>query len=45
MQAVHTIEAIATKLQTPSLHRSFLAAEPVVALYQTLGQRPPLALP
>ena len=41
MQAAHTIEAIADKLQTPSLRRSFLAAEPVVDLYRTLGHRPP----
>ena len=39
--AAHTIEAIADKLQTPSLRRSFLAAEPVVDLYRTLGHRPP----
>jgi class 3 adenylate cyclase/tetratricopeptide (TPR) repeat protein len=43
-QATQVIEAIATKLQTPSLRRSFLAAEPVVDLYRTLGHRPPLPL-
>jgi len=41
MQAAHTIEAIAAKLQTPRLRRSFLAAEPVVDLYRTLGHHPP----
>ncbi|MGH8060135.1 MAG: tetratricopeptide repeat protein, partial [Candidatus Entotheonellia bacterium] len=45
IQAAHTIEAIADKLQLPSLRRSFLAAEPVVDLYRTLGQRPPPAMP
>jgi class 3 adenylate cyclase/tetratricopeptide (TPR) repeat protein len=45
IQAAHTIEAIADKLQTPSLGRSFLAAEPVVDIYRTLGQRPPPAMP
>jgi tetratricopeptide (TPR) repeat protein len=44
VQATHTIEAIADKLQTPRLRRSFLAAEPVVDLYRTLGQRPPPAM-
>jgi tetratricopeptide (TPR) repeat protein len=43
--AAHTIEAIADKLQTPSLRRSFLTAEPVVDIYRTLGQRPPPAMP
>ena len=45
IQATHTIEAMADKLQTPSLRRSFLSAEPVVDLYRTLGQRPPLITP
>jgi hypothetical protein len=45
IQAIHTIEAIADKLTTPRLRRSFLAAEPVVDLYRTLGQRPPPAMP
>jgi hypothetical protein len=40
-QAAQTIEALADKLQTPRLRRSFLAAEPVVDIYRTLGQRPP----
>jgi hypothetical protein len=44
IQAAHTIEAIADKLQMPSLRRSFLAAEPVVDIYRTLGQRPPPAI-
>ena len=44
IQATHTIEAIADKLQTPSLRRSFLAAEPVVDIYRTLGHRPPPTL-
>jgi len=44
-QAAHTIEAIAEQLQTPSLRRSFLTAEPVVDIYRTLGQHPPLATP
>ncbi len=41
IQAARTLEAIADKLQTPRLRRSFLAAEPVVNVYQTLGHRPP----
>ena len=41
LRATHTIEAIAATLQTLSLRRSFLAAEPVVDLYRTLGHRPP----
>jgi class 3 adenylate cyclase/tetratricopeptide (TPR) repeat protein len=45
IQAVHTIQAIADKLQTPNLRRSFLAAEPVVDIYRILGQRPPPAMP
>ena len=45
LQAAQTIEAIAATLQTPSLRRSFLAAEPVVDLYRTLGHRPPPAMP
>ena len=44
-QATHTIEAIADKLMTPGLRRSFLTAEPIVDLYRTLGQRPPPAVP
>jgi tetratricopeptide (TPR) repeat protein len=44
IQATHMIEAVADKLQTPSLRRSFLAAEPVVDIYRTLGQRPPPAI-
>jgi class 3 adenylate cyclase/tetratricopeptide (TPR) repeat protein len=45
IQAIQTIEAIADKLMTPGLRRSFLTAEPVVDLYRTLGQRPPPAMP
>jgi tetratricopeptide (TPR) repeat protein len=45
IQATQTIEAIAAKLTTPGLRRSFLTAEPVVDLYRTLGQRPPPAMP
>ncbi|MBI3796070.1 MAG: AAA family ATPase [Deltaproteobacteria bacterium] len=41
-QAVKVIEAIAEKLRTPHLHRSFLGAEPVLEVYRALGQRPPL---
>jgi class 3 adenylate cyclase/tetratricopeptide (TPR) repeat protein len=41
LQAIQTIEAIANKLKTPSLRRSFLAAEPVGDIYRTLGRRPP----
>ncbi len=44
LQATHTIEAIADKLSTPGLRRSFLAAEPVMDIYRTLGQRPPPAI-
>ncbi len=40
-EAARTIEAIAGKLRTPSLHRSFLSAEPVLEIYRTLGRRPP----
>jgi hypothetical protein len=40
-EAARIIEAIASKLRTPSLHRSFLSAEPVLEIYQTLGRRPP----
>jgi len=39
--AAHTIESIASKLMTPRLRRSFLAAEPVARLFQTLGRTPP----
>ena len=35
------VEAIAAKLVTPRLRRSFLAAEPVVRVFQTLGRRAP----
>jgi tetratricopeptide (TPR) repeat protein len=45
MQAAQRIEALADQLQTPSLERGFLGAEPVVDVYRTLGQRPPLAMP
>jgi hypothetical protein len=38
--AAQTIEAIASKLTTPSLRRSFLGAEPVLDVYRTLGRRP-----
>ncbi|MBI3304223.1 MAG: AAA family ATPase [Deltaproteobacteria bacterium] len=41
-QAVKVIEAIAEKLRTPSLRRSFLSAEPVLEVYRALGHRPPL---
>jgi tetratricopeptide (TPR) repeat protein len=43
-QAIHAIEAIADKLRTQSLRRSFLTAEAVVDLYRTVGYRPPLAM-
>jgi hypothetical protein len=39
--AVDTIEAIAAKLATPRLRRSFLTAGPVVDVYRALGHRPP----
>jgi len=45
MQAAQTIEALADKLQTSSLRRSFLAAEAVADIYRTLGHRPPPAMP
>jgi len=41
IQAARTIEVIAEKLKTPGLHRSFLSAEPVLAVYRTLERRPP----
>ena len=44
-QATQTIEAIATNLQTPRLHQSFLSAAPVMEIYQMLGQCPPTAMP
>ena len=39
--AAETIELIATKLVTPHLRRSFLAAEPVARVFQTLGRTAP----
>jgi ATP/maltotriose-dependent transcriptional regulator MalT len=41
LQATDMIEAIASKLTTPRLQRSFLGAAPVVEVYRTLGRRPP----
>jgi class 3 adenylate cyclase/tetratricopeptide (TPR) repeat protein len=41
LQATDMIEAIASKLTTPRLQRSFLGATPVVEVYRTLGRRPP----
>jgi class 3 adenylate cyclase/tetratricopeptide (TPR) repeat protein len=43
VQAAETIETIAGKLTTPALHRSFLSAGPVTAVYRSLGRRPPQA--
>jgi tetratricopeptide (TPR) repeat protein len=40
-QATQTIEAIATNLQAPRLHHSFLSAPPVLDIYAALGHRPP----
>ncbi|HEU4369004.1 MAG TPA: adenylate/guanylate cyclase domain-containing protein [Methylomirabilota bacterium] len=42
-QAARTIEAVAAKLTTPGLRRSFLGAAPVVDIFQKLGRRPPAA--
>jgi class 3 adenylate cyclase/tetratricopeptide (TPR) repeat protein len=39
--AAQTIESIAAKLVTPQLRRSFLGAEPVADVFQTLGRTPP----
>src|SRR6266849_4071404 len=39
--AADTIESIATKLVTPQLRRSFLVAERVADVFQTLGRTPP----
>ena len=39
--AAQMIEAIARKLTTPSLRRSFLGAEPVIEVHRALGRRPP----
>ena len=39
--AADTIESIAAKLVTPQLRRSFLAAERVVGVFQTLGRTAP----
>jgi tetratricopeptide (TPR) repeat protein len=44
-RATQTIEAIAAHLRTPPLRHSFLQAAPVVAVYDALGHRPPLATP
>jgi hypothetical protein len=40
--AARTIEAIAQKLTTPGLRRSFLSAAPVLEVFQLLHQPPPL---
>ena len=40
-QAAQTVDAIAGKLTTPGLRRSFLTAESIVEIYRTLGRRPP----
>ncbi len=45
VEAAQTIEAIADKLRTPDLRRSFLGGEPVLEVYRTLGRRPPPATP
>jgi class 3 adenylate cyclase/tetratricopeptide (TPR) repeat protein len=39
--AAHTIESIVAKLVTPQLRRSFLAAESVADVFQTLGRTAP----
>src|SRR5207245_5087181 len=39
--AAQTIELIATKLVTPPLRRSFLAAGPVAHVFRALGRTPP----
>jgi len=44
-EAAGAIEAIAAKLTTPRLRRSFLGAEPVLEVYRRLGRRPPPAEP
>jgi ATP/maltotriose-dependent transcriptional regulator MalT len=41
IDAAQTIEAIAGKLATLSLRRSFIGAERVLAVYHALGHRPP----
>ncbi len=41
IEAAQTIEAIASKLMTPSLRRSFLDADQVQDVYRALGRRPP----
>jgi hypothetical protein len=45
IEAVQTIEGIATNLQTPCLRHSFLSAAPVLEVYAALGHRPPPAPP
>ena len=44
-QAIQIIEAIATNLQAPRLHQSFLSAAPVLEVYTALGHRPPPVTP
>jgi class 3 adenylate cyclase/tetratricopeptide (TPR) repeat protein len=39
--AAETIEAIACRLTTPRLRRSFLTAAPITEIFRTLGRRPP----
>jgi hypothetical protein len=41
-EAARTIEAIAGRLTIPALRRSFLGAEPVLAVYRALGRRGPV---
>ena len=41
-EVARIIDAIAAGLTTPRLRDSFLAAEPVLAVYHALGRRPPL---
>jgi len=40
--AADTLESIAAKLVTPDLRRSFLAAQPVAGVFQTLGRTAPI---
>lgn len=45
IEAIQTVEGIATHLQTPRLRHSFLSAESVLDVYRILGRRPPPAMP
>ena len=41
LQSAETIEAIASKLTTPALHRAFVTSQPVAKIFQALGRPEP----